>query len=162
MVPYVDAVTMMRVLLFVLHVCMLRECEDDDNAGVVDGGGVVIVSTEHVGGARGSGIVFSAANVLGMSVMRGVRRVGGVCEMCLCLARGGVGGEGGEWMRGLGLDFTNPVGTVGVLDVCLCLACGFGVGVGGVGFVGREGAWNMVWMSVWCYVCVSFESGLFV
>ena len=30
MVPYVDAVvamTMMRVLLFVLHVCMLRECE---------------------------------------------------------------------------------------------------------------------------------------
>ena len=29
-VPYVDAVvvvTMMRVLLFVLHVCMLRECE---------------------------------------------------------------------------------------------------------------------------------------
>ena len=30
MVPYVDAVvavTVMRVLLFVLHVCMLRECE---------------------------------------------------------------------------------------------------------------------------------------
>ena len=30
MVPYVDAVvavTGMRVLLFVLHVCMLRECE---------------------------------------------------------------------------------------------------------------------------------------
>ena len=29
-VPYVDAVvavTVMRVLLFVLHVCMLRECE---------------------------------------------------------------------------------------------------------------------------------------
>ena len=29
MVPYVDAVvsvTVMRVLLFVLHVCMLREC----------------------------------------------------------------------------------------------------------------------------------------
>ena len=25
-VPYVDAVTVMRVLLFVLHVCMLREC----------------------------------------------------------------------------------------------------------------------------------------
>ena len=30
MVPYLDAVlvaTVMRVLLFVLHVCMLRECE---------------------------------------------------------------------------------------------------------------------------------------
>ena len=33
-------------------------------------------------------------------------------------------------MRALGLGFTNPVGTEGVLDVCLCLGCG-GVGVGG-------------------------------
>ena len=41
----------------------------------------------------------------------------------MCLARGG------EWMRGLGLDFTNLVGTGGVLDVCLCFGCG---GVGGV------------------------------
>ena len=32
-----------------------------------------------------------------------VRGVGGVCDMCMCLARGGVGGEGGEWMRELGL-----------------------------------------------------------
>ena len=54
----------------------------------------------------------------------------------MCLARGGVGGEGDEWMRGLGLGFTNPVGTGGGLDVCLCLGCG---GVGGVGgeWVGR-------------------------
>ena len=39
MIPYVDAVvavTVMRVLLFVLHVCMLRECEGDGNAGVGD------------------------------------------------------------------------------------------------------------------------------
>ena len=36
---------------------------------------------------------------LEMSVVRGV---GGVCDMCMCLARGGVGGEGGEWMRELG------------------------------------------------------------
>ena len=36
----------------------------------------------------------------------------------------GVVGEGGEWMRGLGLGFTNPVRTGGVLDVCLCLDCG--------------------------------------
>ena len=27
-------------------------------------------------------------------------------------------------MRGLGLGFTNPVGTGGVLDVCLCFGCG--------------------------------------
>ena len=33
-----------------------------------------------------------------------------------------------EWMRELGLDFTNPVGTGGVLDLCLCFNCG---GVGG-------------------------------
>ena len=41
-----------------------------------------------------------------------------------------MGGEGGEWMRGLGSGFTNSVGTGGVLDVCLCFGCG---GVGGVG-----------------------------
>ena len=53
--------------------------------------------------------------------------------MCMCLARGGVGGEGGgEWMIGLGLDFTNPVGTGGVLDLCLCF------GGGGVRDVGGE------------------------
>ena len=38
------------------------------------------------------------------------------------------GWRGGEWMRGLGLGFTNPVGTGEVLDVCLCFGCG---GVGG-------------------------------
>ena len=31
--------------------------------------------------------------------------------MCMCLAWGGVGGEGSEWMRGLGLGFTNHLGT---------------------------------------------------
>ena len=41
---------------------------------------------------------------------------------------GGVGGEGGEWMRGLDLGFTNLVGTVGVLDVCLCCSGGEWVG----------------------------------
>ena len=46
------------------------------------------------------------------------------------LARVGVGRE---WMRELGLGFTNHVGTEEVLDVCLCLGCG-GVGewVGGL------------------------------
>ena len=33
-------------------------------------------------------------------------------------------------MRELGLGFTNPVGTGGVLYMCLCFGCG---GVGGVG-----------------------------
>ena len=116
----------MRVLLFVVHVCMLREC--DGNAGVVDGGGVTVVSAGHVDGTRGSCNVSSVADVLGMSVVREIRGVGGVCEMCMCLARVGAGGEGaGELMRGYGLGFTNPVGIGGVLDVCLC--CG---GVGGL------------------------------
>ena len=39
-----------------------------------------------------------------------------------------MGGEGGEWMRELGLGFTNPMGTGEVLDMCLCFGCG---GVGG-------------------------------
>ena len=39
-------------------------------------------------------LVSIAADVLWMSVVRGMKGVGGVCEMCMCLARGGVGGEG--------------------------------------------------------------------
>ena len=76
-----------------------------------------------MGGTR---IVSSAADVPWM------RGVGRVCEMCM--ARGGVGREGDEWMRGLGLCFTNPVGTGGVWDVCLC--CG---GVGGEGLGPESG-----------------------
>ena len=107
-------------------------------------------------GTRGSGVMSNTGDVLEMSVVRGV---GGVCDMCMCLARGGVGGEGGEWMRELGLGFTNPVGTGGVLDVCLCFGCGgvgacrWGVGRGlgpGSGAVG------------WCYVCMRCESGFSV
>ena len=55
-------------------------------------------------GTRGSGVLSSTGDLL-------VRGVGGVCDMCMCLARGCVGGEGGEWMRELGL------GTGGVLDL---------------------------------------------
>ena len=65
------------------------------------GGGVVAVSA-YMGG---SGVLSSAGDVLEMSVLIGV---GGVCDMCMCLARGGVGGE---WVTGLGLGFTNSVGT---------------------------------------------------
>ena len=53
-----------------------------------------MVSAEHVGCTRGSGIVSSASDVLWMSVVRGMRGVGGVCEMYMCMARGGGGGEG--------------------------------------------------------------------
>ena len=94
MVPYMDAVvvvTVMRVLLFVLHVCMLRECEGvmvTGNASVGDGLGVAVVGAGHVGGTRGSGNVSSTADVLWMSVVRGMRGVGGVCEMCMWLAHG--------------------------------------------------------------------------
>ena len=58
-------------------------------------------------GTRGSGVLSSTCDVL-------VRGVGGVCDMGMCLTRGGVGEEGGEWMRELGLGFTNPVRTGGV------------------------------------------------
>ena len=67
----------------------------------------------------------------------------------------------GEWMRGLGLGFTNPVGTWGAFDVCHCLGCGGVAGVGGEWVGGR-------WFGTgsgrvgWCYVCVSCKSGFFV
>ena len=51
---------------------------------VGDGGDVVVVSVGHVGDTRGSCIVSSAADVLEMSVVRGMRGVGVVC---MCFAR---------------------------------------------------------------------------
>ena len=47
------------------------------------------MSVEHV-----DGIVSSAADVLWMCVVGRMRGLGGVCEMCMCLFRGSVGGEG--------------------------------------------------------------------
>ena len=61
---------------------------------------------------------------------------------------------GGEWTRGLGLGFTNPVGTEGVLDVCLCLGCS---GASGEWVAGLESGSGRV-----VYVCMSCESGFFV
>ena len=110
--------------------CQTVSCQGDGSAGVVFGGGVVAVSA-YMSGTRGSGVLACACDVLAISVMRGV---GGVCGMCL--ARDGVGGEGGgEWMRELGLGYTNPVGTGGVLD--LCFGCG-GVGGEWVGGLDQE------------------------
>ena len=54
-----------------------------------------MVSAGHVGCTRDSSIVSSAADVLWMSVVRGMRGVGEVCEMGMCLARCSVCGEGG-------------------------------------------------------------------
>ena len=54
----------------------------------------MVVSAGHVGGVCGSRIVSSAVDVIWMSVVRGMRGVGEVYEMCMCLARGGVGGDG--------------------------------------------------------------------
>ena len=70
---------------------------------------------------------------------------------CVCVW---LGWRAGEWMRGLDLWFTNPVGTGGVLDVCLCLGCG---GVGGEWVRGLDQG-----LVGWCYVCVSCESGFSV
>ena len=50
----------MHVLLFVLHVCMLRECQGDGNAGVV-------AVSAYMGGTRGSGVLSTACDVLEMS-----------------------------------------------------------------------------------------------
>ena len=141
--------TVMRVLLFVLHVCMLRVCEGDDNAGVGGGGGgggAVGVTAGHVGGTRGSGIVSSAAGVLGISVVRGMRDVGGVCEMCMCLARGGVSGRE-DWIWALPILWKQGE------CLYLCLGCG---GVGGE----LLGAWTMVWRDG-AVLCLC-ESGFFV
>ena len=81
-------------------------------------------------GIRGSGVLSSTGDVL-------VRGVGGVCDMCMCLARGGVGGEGGEWMRELGFGYTNPLGMGVVLG--LCFGCG---GVGGEWDGGLDKGWE--------------------
>ena len=58
---------------------------------------------------------------------------------------GGIGGVGGEWVRGLGLGFINSVGTGGVWDFYLCLGYG-GVGCGWLG-PGSERVG-------WCCLCV--------
>ena len=78
------------------------------------------------------------------------------CVYVFGTGRCGWRGEGGEWMRELGLGFTNPVGTGGVLDVCLCFGCGGVSGGVGRGLEPGSGAVG------WCYVCVRFESGFSV
>ena len=85
---------------------------------------MVVVSAGHVDSTRGSGIVSSTADVLWMSVVRGMRELV-KCVRCVCLGAAWVERE----VSGLGLGFTNPVITGGVLDAYLC--CG-GMWVGGL------------------------------
>ena len=54
----------------------------------------------YMGGTCGSGVLSSAGDVLEMSVVRDV------CDMCMCLARGGW-----EVLGARGLGFTNPGAT---------------------------------------------------
>ena len=44
-----------------------------------------------MGGTRGSSLVSTTDDVLKVSMVRGVRGVGGVCYFCMYLARGEVG-----------------------------------------------------------------------
>ena len=66
----------------------------------------------------------SAGDVLEMSVVRGVC---GVRDMCMCLARGGVGGVGGERIGFGHYQFWRNIGKVGYVSVfwlrlCECAA----------------------------------------
>ena len=54
-------------------------------------------------------LIFRPSNIK-MVCTRLIEESCGICEMCMCLARGGVGRDGGEWIIELGLGFTNPVG----------------------------------------------------
>ena len=47
----------------------------------------MVAVSAYMVGTRGLGVLSSAGDVLEMRVVRGV---GGVCDMCMCLARGGV------------------------------------------------------------------------
>ena len=144
--PYVDAVVavaVMRVLLFVLRVCMLREC-DGARVTAMLVWGMDEVSAGHVDGTRGSGIVSSAADVLWVSVVRGMR---GVFEISMCLARSGMCGEGVvDEKIGFGLYQScgnmGSVGRVSVFGLRLYAMCGWGVSGG----LDQEG-WGVV-MSV--------------
>ena len=105
-------------------------------------------------GTRGSSVLSSTCDVRGDG---GVRGVGGVCDMWMCLARGGVGGEGVDERIGFGLyqSYWNrgSVGHVSVFWLRWCGWCRWGVGRGlgpGSGAV------------AWCYVCVRYESGFSV
>ena len=63
---------------------------------------------------------------------------------CVCVWLGAAWVETGLVDNGLGLGFTTPVRTKGMLDVCLFLGCGGVDGVDGE----WVGDWTMVWRGV--------------
>ena len=97
-----------------------------------------MLSAGHVGGTRGLCIVSSAADVLWMSVVRVMRGIGGVCVMCMCLVRGGVGGEGvsgrEDWVCALPILWDQ-----GKCWTCVCVLVA--VVLVGSGY----GAWTRAW-----------------
>ena len=84
------------------------------------------------------------------------------CVKCVCVWLGVAWVKSSEWKRGLGLGFTNPVRTGGVLEVCLYLGCGCVGGICGE-WVGSLDQCLEGWGGVgWCYVCVRCGSRLSV
>ena len=71
----------------------------------------MVAVTAYMSDTRNSGVLSSTGDVLEMSVVRGV---GGVCDMCMCLTRGGVGREGAEWMVPQSCGDRGSVGRVSV------------------------------------------------
>ena len=110
----------------------------------------MVAVSAYMGGTHGSGVLASASDVLEMSVVRGV---GGVCDMYMCLVRGGR--CWGEWVTRLGLGFTNSGVTWGKWDVSVFWLRWCWVRVGGRLGTGSGKVW-------WCYVCVCCESGFSV
>ena len=104
-VPYVVgavvAVTVMPctvVCVVCVFAARLLGCEGDGNAGVGSGGGCGWDECVYVW--------YNVVQVFWLvQVMSVVRGVGGVCDICMCLARGR-GGVEGEWVTGLGLGFS--------------------------------------------------------
>ena len=71
-------------------------------------------------------------------------------ERCVWIGVAWFGKGGGDWMRGLDLGFTNPVGTGVVCWMCVCLGCG---GVGGEWVEGLNQG-----LEGWGCVCASPDS----
>ena len=146
---YVDAVVaVIHVLLFVLHVCMLRECEGckgDCNAGVRDGGvwlwlwwvkGMWVVHVVHV---------LYLAHLTYYEWVWCVGREALVeCVRCVCVWPGAAWEERGWVDDRIGFGIYQSCGNMGGLDVCQCL--GFS-GVGGKWVCGLDEG-----LEGWCYV----------
>ena len=71
-----------------------------------------------------------------------------MCELCMCLARSRVGGVG---VIGLGLAFSNPVGTGRVWHVCSGVGGVISVCVVSLDYLSR---WQ-VQVSVQCALCLT-------